>query len=114
MKLTGNLLVNPIWLLALLTTSTWVSALSVQEDSAKFSHVFAEDNTKALTENQIRRDQNRELRLQFLGALTEQLVKWFFNDIIPKDVMSRTKRSLNIGGKISFFDMYFHCLKSLI
>ena len=112
MKLTGNLLVNPIWLLALLTT--WVSALSVQEDSAKFSHVFAEDNTKALTEMQLRREQNRELRLQFLGALTEQLVKWFFNDIIPKDVMSRTKRSLNIAGKISFFDMYFHCLKSLI
>ena len=73
------------------------SALSVQGDEeAKIGNIFADHETSSsLTD---RRNQMREMRLLFLGALTEQLVKWFFNDVIPKEVMYRTKRSLDIPG----------------
>eukprot|EP00093_Oithona_nana_P010244 10244.XXX_470211_470767_1 [CDS] Oithona nana genome sequencing. len=99
MKFTGiNVLLKTVWFLIWLTTSL-ASALSVQgeDESSKLSNVFAEDlGASSLTEMQLQRHKNRELRLLFLGALTEQLVKWFFNDVIPSEVMHRTKRSLNI------------------
>lgn len=102
MKFTGiNVLLKTVWFLIWLTTSL-ASALSVQgeDESSKLSNVFAEDlGASSLTEMQLQRHKNRELRLLFLGALTEQLVKWFFNDVIPSEVMHRTKRSLNIPGK---------------
>lgn len=44
------------------------------------------------------REEMRKMRLYILGALTEQLVAWFFQDIIPREVMQRTKRSLNVPG----------------
>lgn len=44
------------------------------------------------------REEMRKMRLYILGALVEQLVAWFFQDIIPKEVMQRTKRSLNVPG----------------
>ena len=77
--------------------ATVCTALSVQGDEeAKIGNIFADQEvTSSLTD---RRNQMREMRLMFLGALTEQLVKWFFNDVIPKEVMHRTKRSLDIPG----------------
>lgn len=93
-----------LFLIWLMTSSA--SSLSVQgeDESSKLSNIFAEDMgassaSSSLTEMQLQRNKNRELRLLFLGALTEQLVKWFFNDILPSEVMHRTKRSLNIPGK---------------
>ena len=44
------------------------------------------------------RDEMRKMRLYILGALTEQIVAWFFQDLVPKSVMQRTKRSLNVPG----------------
>ena len=51
------------------------------------------DGNQALTSN---REEIRNMRLYVLGALTEQIVAWFFQDVVPKSVMERTKRSLNI------------------
>ena len=44
----------------------------------------------------------RKMRLYVLGALTEQLVAWFLHDIIPKNIMERTKRSIDVPGIIYF------------
>ena len=52
------------------------------------------------------RDEMRKMRLFILGALTEKIVAWFFQDIIPKDVMHRAKRSLKMEGK-PYFDNLF-------
>merc|ERR1711992_486306 len=51
------------------------------------------DGNQALTSN---REEIRKMRLYVLGALTEQIVAWFFQDVVPKSVMERTKRSLNV------------------
>ena len=61
-----------------------------------------EETTKSVIEDQAltsQRDEMRKMRLYILGALTEQIVAWFFQDLVPKSVMQRTKRSLNVPGK---------------
>ena len=61
-----------------------------------------EESTETVIGNQAlhtRREEMRKMRLYVLGALTEQIVAWFFQDLVPKSVMQRTKRSLNVPGK---------------
>ena len=73
----------------------------------------SEDAKQALSDQ---REEMRKMRLFILGALTEQLVAWFFQDIIPKDIIHRTKRSLHMSGKFFKFEHFEHrlILKSLI
>merc|ERR1711970_1163734 len=53
------------------------------------------DGNQALTSN---REEIRKMRLYVLGALTEQIVAWFFQDVVPKSIMERTKRSLHMSN----------------
>jgi hypothetical protein len=62
-----------------------------------------EDSTESVSDKQdliTKRGEMRRMRLYVLGAVTEQLVAWFLKDIIPTSIMQRTKRSLNVPGKI--------------
>ena len=67
----------------------------------------SEDAKQALSDQ---REEMRKMRLFILGALTEQLVAWFFQDIIPKDIIHRTKRSLHMSGKFFKFEHFEHHL----
>ena len=44
------------------------------------------------------RSELRKMRLYLLGALTEQFIAWLFHDLIPREVLQRTRRSLNMPG----------------
>ena len=62
-----------------------------------------DDSTESTSDKQdlnTKRSEMRKMRLYVLGALTEQLVAWFLHDIIPANIMQRTKRSINIPGII--------------
>ena len=60
-----------------------------------------EDSTESVSDKQgLKRGEMRKMRLYVLGALTEHLVAWFLQDIIPANIMQRTKRSLNVPGII--------------
>lgn len=76
-----------------------VIGLSFQgQDDLKSNMIVADENPKFTLAD--RREEMRKSRLYILGALMEQLVAWFFQDVIPKDVLHRTRRSLNIPGKL--------------
>ena len=62
-----------------------------------------EDSTESVSDKQDlikKRGEMRKMRLYVLGALTEHLALWFLKDIIPANIMQRTKRSLNVPGII--------------
>ena len=62
-----------------------------------------EDSTESVSDKQdliTKRGEMRKMRLYVLGALTEHLALWFLQDIIPANIMQRTKRSLNVPGII--------------
>ena len=64
---------------------------------------FQEGSTKSFSDKQdliTKRGEMRKMRLYVLGALTEQLVAWFLQDVIPTNIMQRTKRSLHVPGII--------------
>ena len=84
-------------------------ALSFQGEEVKSNMILANevfDSTESVSDKQdllTKRSEMRKMRLYVLGALTEQLVAWFLHDIIPKNIMERTKRSVNVPG-ITYLD----------
>jgi len=81
-------------------------------DDVKSNMIVAED-AQVEPSNSNQREEMRKMRLYILGALTEQLVAWFFQDIIPKEVMRRTRRSLNVPGDFKGFRFIIVALNKL-